>query len=107
MNTAPSLKRLMAAFPSLDRDTLAAFRRALQTGGPVRLKFAEDMFGGELLNLRNGPLMSMESRSLAVYFNAGDTYAPTVARYRGSSRWFITTMGDLVERLEARGKRVY
>ena len=102
--TAPSLKRLMAAFPSLDRDTLVKFRAALKG---KRTADAEALFGGELELLLDGPSWDLDRRVLAVYFNSGDTYAPTVARYRGSSRWFITTMGDLVERLEARGKHVY
>lgn len=107
MNSAPSLKRLMAAFPSLDRDTLAAFRGALQAGTHVQLKFAEDMFGGDLLYVTDGACGDVFSKTLAEVFNSGDTYAPTVARYAGSSRWFITTVGDMVEALEKRGKRVY
>lgn len=102
--TAPSLKRLMAAFPSLDRDTLAAFRAALKGKRPAD---AEALFGGELELLLDAPTWDISCRTVAVYFNSGDTYAPTVARYRGSSRWFITTMGDMVEQLEARGKRVF
>jgi hypothetical protein len=33
---------------------------------------------------------------LALYLNAGDTYASTLAYWHG--RWQITTMGDIVER---------
>lgn len=105
--TVPSIKRLMAAFPSLDRDTLMAIRGALQVGGPVRLKFAEDMFGGEVLPLASGDWGDVDTRAIGFYFNSGDTYAPTLGRYAGSSRWMITTMGAMVEQLEARGKRVF
>lgn len=106
-NTAPSLARLMAAFPSLDRDTLTAFRMALQAGTHTQLRFAADMFGGDIFHITDGACGDIYSKSLAEVFNAGDTYAPTVARYAGSTRWMITTVGDLVEALEKRGKRVY
>lgn len=96
--TVPSLPRLMAAFPSLTRETLVALRRALKSN---RRATAAELFGDELLTLRGEG-----TRTWGQFFNAGDTYAVTLGKYHGSSRWMLTTMGDMVEQLEARGRRV-
>lgn len=42
---------------------------------------------------------------LLTYCNTGDTYAPTIVRYRGGS-YLISSWGDAVEALERRGVRV-
>ena len=38
------------------------------------------------------------------YLNAGDTYAPTLVR-RGANRYQVTTIGDVIETIERRGRR--
>jgi len=101
----PALKRLIQAFPSVLPEDVAEARLLLQQGKVHGAKNKLRMFG--LDSISDGSWGTPGTRELAVFLNAGDTYAVTLGRFTGTSTWHLTTLGDMVESLEKRGKRVF
>lgn len=97
MSRAPSLKRLIAAFPSVDPDNLKRIRAIIQNGG--KLGACNALLGTHGVEYIHGG-ERMHGGIVAAYLNSGDTYAPTLLRRTGSPDVQLTTLGDFVETYE-------
>ena len=100
----PALARLLKTFPSVMPEDVEAARLLLQAG---RVQHAAAKLGMDVEDIADGDWGNPGTVSLGKFMNAGDTYALTLGRFSGSSTWHITTMGDMVESLERRGKLVH
>ena len=106
---APRLKALESAFPSMTREDLKLMRSRLKAG---RKLAAADIFApgdpAALIPLwRAGQENDPRAIPYAWIMNAGDAYSPTLYRRTTSIRWYITTLGDVIEAAEKRGVRIY
>lgn len=97
---APSLSRLMAAFPSVAPVRLEAIRTIIRNGGTLgQCDNLLGTFGLEYIRNARGD-------TVAAYLNSGETYAPTLLRVTGSGTVQLTTLGDFVESYERRHARL-
>lgn len=96
MRTAPSIKRLMDEL-RVTRGEAKHMRDCMHRGKLANVR-VPGFYGVEWVSDANG-------NERFAYLNSGDTYSPTIVRYMGSSRYFISTMGSAVEALERRGVR--
>ena len=101
----PALARLLQAFPCVPKEDVEVARFLLQWGSVASAAARLGM--ADIEYLRSGNWGNPETKILGRYMNAGDTYAVTLGKFSGSSMWHITTMGDMVESLERRGKLVH
>ena len=98
------MKRIAPSVSSLMRELRMTREEAIQAHncmhvGRLTWVTASGFFGVETA-------LDNDDRPLFYYLNSGDTYSPTIVRYSGSSRYFISTMGDCIEALERRGVHV-
>ena len=100
MAIAPSLKRLCAAFPSVDPENLKRIRALIREGRKLgACNKLLDTFGVEYVrNAQDG--------IVCAYLNSGDTYSPTLLLRTGSSAVQLTTLGDFVETYERNHARL-
>lgn len=113
----PSVKTLEAAFPGFGRQLRAildmnrkqliatdagdAFNRAcFHPPQSYRLRMEALNAAGEFFGVEYAESTQGE---YAEYLNAGDSYAPTIIRWRGNYR--VQSIGDFVETMERRGIR--
>jgi len=91
----PSVKALEGHF----MDDASWIRETLKTKGLDGLdEPSKGFFGKERVCYENG-------KWAFSYVNTGDTYNPTIV-WTGKS-YILTTMGDMVETIERRGRKVY
>jgi len=96
MTKAPSLKRMIENFPSIETYVLNQIRAIIQLHGSLDTidKLLEN-YGVEYIHDKNG-------NAVAEYSNSGDCYNPTILYVIDSETYRLTTVGDFVESWERR-----
>lgn len=105
MNT-PSIKKILQAFPHLDRKTAAAVKLAMIEDQPAPArwyttgrKIDRQMHAINALIEGHGIEHAPAEKGPGFdYVNMGDTYAATIVYDYKTGRFSVTTVGDVIER---------
>lgn len=98
---APSLKRLVAAFPSVDPANLRKIRTIIRSGR-VAMREIDTLLANHGVEY----IADKHGNTVARYSNSGDTYAPTILYAPETHTYRLTTVGDFVEAYERRHARL-
>lgn len=122
---APSLAKLIDAFPSIDPDSLKAVRRLIRGEMKPREVLATDEYARHcgftktiyphltlhaidtlLQNHGVECIEDINDEVVAEYSNSGDSYAPTILFNHKRCTWCLTSWGDFVETYERNNGRL-